>query len=205
MDGHPGLVTVSPESSCPRDTGPGAPGRPATPRAWCTGSVVTVVVVLVGALALAGCAGQEQSGTPSARVSTWVSGSGGGSAIGGIEVDSRNIDQVLAHHDSAAAVKEVCALLTNDAETAIGQLPTPDDQLTNDLNVAYEDGAAAGDECYKGAGGTTSLLRQSAEKRRKLFPLITNALDRITFLTGHIPSTSTTQPADTGDPFGGTN
>ena len=48
----------------------------------------------------------------------------------------------------------MCALLTNDAETAIGNLPTPDTQLTDDLNNAYEKAAAAGDDCYQGAGGT---------------------------------------------------
>ena len=162
-----------------------------------------IVAMLLGAVVLAGCAGQEQSGTPSVRGSTWVSGAGGGAAIGSIEVDSRNIDQALAHHNSAAAIKEVCALLTNDAETAIGQLPTPDNELTNDLNNAYEDGAAAGDDCYKGAGSTPSLLKRSAEERKKLVPLITTALDRIVALTGHTPSTSTTQPADSSDPFGG--
>jgi outer membrane murein-binding lipoprotein Lpp len=165
--------------------------------------LVVLVAILVGAVLLAGCAGQEQSGTPAVRVSTWVSGAGGGAAIGTIEVDSRNIDQALAHHNSAAAIKEVCALLTNDAETAIGQLPTPDNQLTDDLNNAYTDGAAAGDDCYKGAGGTASLLKRSAEERQKLVPLIATALDRIVALTGHTPSTSTTQPAGSQDPFGG--
>jgi hypothetical protein len=165
--------------------------------------IVLLAALLLAAVALAGCAGQEQSGTPAVRVSTWVSGAGGGSAIGSIEVDSRNIDLALAHHNSPAAIKEVCALLTNDAETAIGQLPTPDNQLTDDLNNAYTDGAAAGDDCYKGAGGTASLLKRSAEERKKLIPLITTALDRIVALTGHTPSTSTTQPADNSDPFGG--
>ena len=112
-----------------------------------------MAVVIAGSLALVGCAGQEQSGTPSARVSTWVSGAAGGAAIGTLEADSANIDQALAHHDAPAAIKTVCALLTNDAETAIGNLPTPDGRLTNDLNDAYQKGAAAGDDCYDGAVG----------------------------------------------------
>ena len=42
-----------------------------------------------------------------------------------VEVDSRNVDLALAHHDPTAAVSTVCALLTNDAATAIGNLPDP--------------------------------------------------------------------------------
>jgi hypothetical protein len=163
-----------------------------------------LAAALGGALALAlvaatfsGCAGREQSGPPAARVSTWVSGASGGAAIGTLEVDSRNIDLALSHHDPAAAIKTVCALLTNDAETAIGNLPTPDAQLTNDLNAAYEDAAAAGDDCYKGS------LRQSSAERAKLAPLLATAIQRIEAITGHPPSTSTTQPAaGNSDPFG---
>lgn len=163
-----------------------------------------VVALAMAAVALAGCAGQEQSGTPSARVSTWVSGAAGGAAIGTLRVDSANIDQALAHHEAPAAIKTVCALLTNDAETAIGNLPTPDGQLTTDLNNAYEKGAAAGDDCYQGAAGDASLLRRSAAERAALLPLLATALDRITSITGHTPSTSTTAPSGgCSDPFGG--
>ncbi len=159
-------------------------------------------IVVVGASLLAGCAGQEQSGPPAARVSSWVSGAGGGAAVGTLEVDSRNVDQALSHHDGAAAIKTVCALLTNDAQTAIGNLPTPDDQLTTDLNNAYEDAAAAGDDCYKGSSGSTPLLQRSHAERLKLPSLLATAVDRIAAVTGHAPSTSTTQPAPNNDPFG---
>jgi outer membrane murein-binding lipoprotein Lpp len=156
---------------------------------------VLTFVLVVGALA--GCAGQEQSGKPAAQVSTWVSGAGGGVAIGTLEVDSRNIDLAVSSHDPSAALRTVCALLTNDAQTAIGNLPTPDTQLTNDLNTAYEDAAAAGDDCYRGS------LRRSAAERIKLMPLLATAVDRISAITGHSPSTSTTQPPAGGsDPFG---
>ena len=165
-----------------------------------------VTAVLLGASILAGCAGQDESGPASARVSAWVSGAGGGAAIGTLEVDSANIDHVLAQHQPPAAVKTVCALLTNDAETAIGNLPTPDSRLTHDLDDAYEKAAAAGDDCYKGAAGNASLLRRSASERAALLPLLTTALDRIQSVTGHTPSTSTTQPdGSCDDPFGGCN
>ena len=139
---------------------------------------------------------RSESGPPSARVTTWVTGAGGGAAIGTLTVDSGNVDQALAHHEPPAAIKTVCALLTTDAETAIGNLPTPDTRLTDDLNTAYEDAAAAGDDCYNGAGGNASLLRRSAAERVALLPLLTTALDRIESITGHTPSTSTTHRTD---------
>ena len=168
--------------------------------------VTVATVLLLGATVLAGCAGPEESGPPSARVSAWVSTAGGGAAIGTLEVDSANIDHALADHQSASAVKTVCALLTNDAETPIGNLPTPDSQLTQELDNAYEKGAAAGDDCFKGAGGSPSLLRRSAEERKALLPLLTTALDRIASITGRTPSTTTTSPdGSCPDPFSGCN
>ena len=167
------------------------------------GGLVLVSVLAAGSALLAACAGQEQSGPPAARVATWVSGSGGGAAIGTLRVDAANVSGALARHDPSAAIKTVCALLTTDAETAIGNLPTPDTALTDDLNAAYEDAASAGDDCYSGSGGTKSLLTRSAAERARLAVLLAVAVERITSVTGHPPSTSTTRPADSNDPFGG--
>jgi hypothetical protein len=171
-----------------------------------TSWVVVVVVVVTGCGILAGCAGPEESGPPAARVTAWMSGAGGGAAVGGLEVDSRNIGFALSRHNPPAAIKTACALLTNDAETAIGNLPTPDTQLTNELNTAYEDAAAAGDACFQGASGQASLLRKSATERSKLGSLLAVAVDRIETITGHTPSTSTTEAdGSCDDPFGGCN
>jgi hypothetical protein len=182
-----------------------APAAPAAARGrfgrWTRATGLLVVAGLVGAVALSGCAGPEETGPTSARVSAWLSTAAGGAAIGAIEVDSRNIDLAFAHHQPAASIKTVCALLTNDAETAIGNLPTPDTRLTNELNAAYEDGAAAGDHCYQGASGNQALLRRSAAERRQLVPLMTVALARMNALVGHTTSTSTTAPAPDDDPF----
>jgi hypothetical protein len=184
------------------DVDPAAPGAARGRLGRWTHSVpLLVVAALVAAVALAGCAGPEESGPPAARVSAWLSTAAGGAAIGAIEVDSRNIDLAFAHHQPAASIKTVCALLTNDAETAIGNLPTPDTHLTNELNAAYEDGAAAGDHCYQGASGNKGLLRRSAAERRQLVPLLSVALARMNAITGHTTSTSTTAPAPDDDPF----
>jgi hypothetical protein len=177
-----------------RACGTGPPGR------W---PAALGALVVAGAVALAGCSGQEQSGPPAARVATWVSGAAGGAAIETLRVDAANVSLALARHDPPAAIKTVCALLTTDAETDIGNLPTPDATLTDELNTAYEDAASAGDDCYAGAGGDHALLARSARERAVLGSKLTTAVDRITMVTGHPPSTSTTLPADGADPFGG--
>lgn len=159
------------------------------------------MAVICAALA-SGCT-LDQSGPPAAQLSAWMTTSGGGAAIGQVAVDSRNIDLALSHHNAAAALRTVCALLTNDAQTAIGDLPSPDTQLTGQLNAAYEDAAAAGNDCYNGANGNESLLRRSSTERAKLIPMLRTAVERITSVTGHTPSTSTTAPSDDNDdPFG---
>lgn len=165
--------------------------------------VTVLSVAVVAAVVLTGCAGQEQSGPPSARVATWVSGGGGGASIGTLQVDTANVGQALARHDPPAAIRTVCALLTADAETALGNLPTPDTVLTGELDTAYGEAVSAGSDCYAGAGGSTGLLDRSARERARLASLLDRAVGRITTVTGRPPSTSTTRPADTGDPFGG--
>ncbi len=160
--------------------------------------------VVAAACMLAGCAGPDETGPPSARVTSWVTGGGGGAAIGTLEADSGNVAHALATGNPPSAIRTVCALLTNDAETAIGNLPTPDAQLTQELDSAYQDAAAAGDDCYNGAAGNRTLLDRSAAERDHLTPLLAAAVQRIVSVTGHVPSTTTTAPSGAGgDPFAG--
>ncbi len=166
-------------------------------------AAVPLGAVLVAVL-LAGCAGQEQSGSPAARVATWMGAGGGGTAIGNLEVDVNNVDLAVSRHDPPGALRTVCALLAADAATAEGNLPTPDTALTDALNTAYLDAASAADDCYRGAAGDASLLRRSTEERAKVVPLLEVAVRRVAAVTGHTPSTPTTAPpSGGGDPFGG--
>jgi hypothetical protein len=169
-------------------------GRPA---------IAAVAAVALAAAALAGCAGEEQSGTPAHRVAVWVGGAAGGTSIGTVDVDTRNVARIIDGHNSSAAVKEACALLTNDAETAVGNLPTPDTDLTDDLNNAYTAAAAAGDDCYDGPADR-GLLAKSARERTRFASLMAVAVNRIVAVTGKTPPTSTTQPSGANDdPFAG--
>jgi hypothetical protein len=152
---------------------------------------------------LAACAGAEQTGTPAHRVSTWVSGAGAGAAIGAIQADNASVDQALAAHSSTGVVRTVCALLANDASAGNNNLPTPDTQLTTALENAYQVEYSAGNDCYSGASGNASLLRRSANERRQGAADLVKAVERITAVTGHVPSTTTTTApsGNIGDPF----
>jgi hypothetical protein len=200
MDGLPGVVTI-PTTGTPITAVP--PSR--HPHQRIDRGVAPVVGGLVLAVVcslVSGCT-LDPSGSAAAQVSGWITTSGGGAAVGQVEADSRNIGLALSRHNTPAALRTVCALLTTDAQTAIGNLPTPDSQLTDQLNAAYEDAAAAGNDCYNGADGNASLLRRSASERAKLVPMLLTAVERITSITGHTPSTSTTAPSDSNDdPFG---
>lgn len=163
-----------------------------------------VAVVALGALGagLAGCASAEETGPPGTRVTSWLTAASGGTAIGTVSVDSRNVSSVLDHHNTSGSIRAACGVLTTDAQTAIGNLPTPDQTLTQDLDRAYEDAAAAGTDCYNGAGTSAKLMARSAHERAELPALLQVAVQRIAALTGHVPSTSTTAPTDVNnDPF----
>ena len=168
------------------------------------GRSVVVGLVALGALALAGCAGQEQAGTPAHQVATWVSGSGAGSSIGAVEADIRSVDLILAHHNPTGEIRSVCAILASDAASGNGNLPTPDQTLSVDLSNAYASAYDAGTDCYNGAGGDAKQLAESASLRTKADAQLNQAVTRITTLTGRVPSTTTTTaPAGSNDdPFG---
>jgi hypothetical protein len=164
------------------------------------GAVTAAVVI--GSIALSGCAGQEQAGTPAHQVTAWVSGAGAGSSIGTVEVDIKNVNLAFSQHDPAGEVRSVCGLLVTDAGTANGNLPTPDQQLSDDLSNAYATAYDAGTDCYNGSGGNQKLLATSATLRAKAQAQMATALDRITAVTGHVPSTTTSTAPANVDPFG---
>ena len=166
-----------------------------------------VVLVAVCGLvpALAGCAGQEQSGSPASRVSTWVDGSGAGGSIGAVGDDLRTVGTALDEHQSAGVLRTLCAVLGTDALAGNDSLVTPDQQLTDDLSSAYDAAYAAGEDCYRGAGGDARSEAGFTAQRARATAGLAAAMARIRTVTGQVPSTTTTTapPGTTGDPFGG--
>lgn len=166
---------------------------------WLTG----VVAVALGATALAGCAAGGAVGDSPSQITSWMSSSGEGTLIGQVQADSANVALAIRKHDTGSTLKTVCALLSTDALTGVGNLPSPDTTLTDDLNRAFETAATAAQDCYSGATGKASLLDSSTADRAKLRGLFDAAVDRVRALTGRTPSTSTTlAPPDNPDPFG---
>jgi hypothetical protein len=165
---------------------------------------VTLAVMSLASVVLVGCAGQEQSGTPAHEVSVWVAGAGAGASIGTVEVDMKNVDLAFSQHDPSGEIRSVCALLASDAGIGNGNLPTPDQELSNELSTAYATAYDAGTDCYKGAGSNSKLLATSAAERTRTNSQLTTALDRIAAVTGHAPSTTTTTAplGSNVDPFG---
>ena len=153
-------------------------------------------------MVLAGCAAQEASGTPAHQVTAWVNGAGAGGSIGTVEVDIKNVNLAFHQHDPPGEIRSVCGLLVDDSGTANGNLPTPDQQLSDDLSNAYATAYDAGTDCYNGANGDQKLLATSATLRAKAQTQMATALDRITAVTGKVPSTTTTSAPANLDPFG---
>ena len=165
---------------------------------------VALALAVLGCTVLTGCAGQEQSGSPAHQVSTWLSGAGAGSQIGAVLADARNVDLAISQHDPTGELRSLCALLASDAASGNGNLPTPDQTLTDDLSAAYATAYDAGNDCYNGVGGNAKLLATSATLRARATTQMGAAVARVTAVTGQVPSTTTTTapPGSNDDPFG---
>ncbi|HMD47436.1 MAG TPA: hypothetical protein VKG43_14830 [Acidimicrobiales bacterium] len=164
---------------------------------------VAGVALLTASALLAGCAGQEQSGTPAQRVSTWVTGTGFGATIGTLHGDAQRVDEAVRMSLGTAAVHTVCALLTTDSQSANNDLPTPDDQLTQKLASAYSLEYDAGNDCFTAGAANRSLLARSARERRRAEALLDQALARVTAVSGLVVSTTTTTAPGGGGGGGG--
>lgn len=140
----------------------------------------------VGGVSLGGCGGAQ-------TVSGWVSSNQLGAWIGTLEADNDRIATVVREDRGPSVVYSDCALLIADlGNSPAGDLPTPDAELTDDLDKAFRAEEAAGNACADGAHGDQSLLSRSAAERNEATVLFTAALERVMALTGRSPSTSTT-------------
>lgn len=100
--------------------------------------------MLVVAAALAGCAGF--TGSPAHQVAEWANGASLSANDGYIVADVKDIDEGIASRQ-LTATHTACDGLGTDAGTAYGELPTPDTELTNELNNAYLDFTDAAQKC----------------------------------------------------------
>src|SRR5271170_1598353 len=84
--------------------------------------------LLMVALGVTSCAGEDQMGSPSHRMSVWVRGTALGADIGTLNADNRRV--TLDVPNGTGAVHAACGTLEDDAEMANDELPSPDPQVT---------------------------------------------------------------------------
>jgi hypothetical protein len=141
------------------------------------------------ALTLTSCAGADQEGSASHRMSVWVSGTSFGEDIGTLVADNARIPKDVPN--GTGALHAACSTLLNDAQMANSSLPSPDPDVTTLLTNAYNDEGTAANQCYD-AGTNKSLLAESERNSVKAEALYQEALQRIRVITGRTPVTTTT-------------
>jgi len=141
------------------------------------------VAILVG-LTSAGCAGLEASGSLSQQVTTWEQGTSFGSTVGTLQADDARVTTVVDEHRGTGALHADCGVLTTDAEAANSNLPTPDQQLTDELTKAYTLEYNAGVDCYQAGATNRRLLAQSLRERVQARASLAAALSRVRDITG---------------------
>jgi hypothetical protein len=148
-------------------------------------SVALLILIGVGA---ASCAGEDQMGSASHRVSEWVDHTGFGEDIGTLVADNTRIPK----ETTTGGMHAACGTMEVDADTANGELPTPDGQVTDWLSAAYGLEGTAATECYNAGTTNKKLLTEAERNAKKAEALYSRALIRIQSIDGKVPTTTTT-------------
>jgi hypothetical protein len=159
-------------------------------RLFVTRRVLTVVLLVLVGVGAASCAGEDQVGTSSHRMSVWVKGTGFGEYIGTLMADNARLPKDV--RNGTKAVHAACGTMLDDAEMANGELPTPDAQVTAWLSNAYNLEGTAANECFSAGSTNRPLLAKAEAATMKAQGLFSRALIRIESIDGREPSTTTT-------------
>jgi hypothetical protein len=162
--------------------------------------VPTLLLMIGCAFTLTACAGADQEGSASHRMSVWVSGTSLGEGMGTLVADNAPIAKDVPN--GTGAVHAACATMLNDAEMANTNLPSPDPDVTEMLTKAYNDEGTAANQCYSAGATNRSLLAQSARNAIKAEAIYEQVLQRIRQIDGRTPSTTTTTDNSSGSIFG---
>jgi hypothetical protein len=152
------------------------------------------------AFGLVSCAGEDQRGSPSHRMSVWVSGTGLGGDIGTLVADNERLPKDVPN--GTGAVHAACGTMEDDAEMANDELPSPDSDVTDLLSQAYGLEGTAGTECYSAGSTNKKLLAQAERDTVKADALYEQVLMRIQVVDGKTVATTTTTDNDPGSIFG---
>jgi hypothetical protein len=161
-----------------------------------------LVVVVVGVLGFVAYGALGPTGTPRAQLVAWDRASQLGQVVGTLDGDAARVTTLLGEHKDVGTIHTVCAVLTNDAQSANGNLPTPNARLTGVLSQAFTLEYEAGVNCYAGGTSGTALLTKSAAERRAAHADLVRALGIVAQVTGRTPTTTTTTQPGGGGIFG---
>jgi hypothetical protein len=140
---------------------------------------------LIGsALLLAACG--TPTNTTSQRVSAWVSSTALVAEINQVKTDAANVAKVEGL-GNPGAIRTNCAVLDLDTETANQNLPSPDQQLTQELSDAYTAEIQAAQDCYHGAGKSEELIARGQIAQLAANADIADSFSLVTQLTGRSP------------------
>ncbi len=140
------------------------------------------LVGLVGAgMLFSGCG--TPTNTTSQRVSSWVSSTALVGDINQIKTDAANVAKVEGL-GNPGAIRTNCAVLDLDTENANQNLPSPDQELTEDLTNAYTAEIQAAQDCFHGAGTSKVLIDHGQIAQAAAYADITQSLSLVTQLTG---------------------
>jgi hypothetical protein len=162
--------------------------------------VPILVLTIGGAVTLTSCAGADQEGSASHRMSVWVSGTTLGEDIGTLIADNARVAKDVPN--GTGAVHAACGTMLTDAEMANTNLPSPDPDVTALLTTAYNDEGTAANQCYSAGATNKRLLAQSARNAIKAEAIYEEVLQRIRQIDGRTPSTTTTTDNSSGSIFG---
>jgi hypothetical protein len=90
-------------------------------------------------------------------VSSWATQSGIVGLDATVAADVHDFEGALAAGKQGTA-RTLCGVLEEDVGPAYDELPSPDQQLTNDLNGAYLTLGQGADDCYRALGGGNKAL-----------------------------------------------
>jgi hypothetical protein len=149
-------------------------------------------LALAAGLAAAGC-GSPQSAQ--AQMRAWIDSTGYGSSTGSLIIDARNAERTLAAGGGVNAAHTICAVMLLDAETANGNLPSPDATVTSLLSKAYDSLGRAANDCYAAPQSAKALAAFDLARSNGL-AYLSEGHARIEAVIGKTVSTTTT--ADNG-------
>lgn len=162
------------------------------PKVWL--AIGAIVVVAMGVVAFVSY-GHAPSGTAAQRLRSWVESTNLGQEIGTLEGDGAHVRGALAKHEVIGAVHTICAAMANDAQTFGGNLPAPDNEVTQLLARAYGLEYDAAESCYRAASPSSSLMKGSAHDITTASRVFGQVLRRVRARTGRtVPTTTTTLP-----------